>query len=403
MGHHGEVTSIIELTQSNKGYSGQPQGQGQGQVQADKCLLLCSTGEDATVRVWSPVGITGRMISVLRGHTNNVMCVIELLHPTTYPAPPSTGRSSLRSKGNASSVLRVDSRKGSHHSRDSGSIMTEGPGLGEKLEGEVEGVEGEGLSEGVGGSEAMSTGRRFSQSIGSQDMDRNQGDLDLPAEDSEVDDVGAGVRAGDASSVSASDVHGVNVSGSLSGGRGSVSKRSVHVSLYSQFTNDRNREHHQPISGRNSDILSHHSNNNHSNNNHSNHSNHNHHSGRHSNRNPTPVAHPDELALAQMHTDGYSELICSGSYDRTLRVWHWPTGRCLRVLHVGKCVHAITQLRNGRISVAGDDNIIQIWNWVSGVCEMSLEGHSNYVRALVQLSDGRLCSGSMDNNLKLWK
>ena len=38
-----------------------------------------------------------------------------------------------------------------------------------------------------------------------------------------------------------------------------------------------------------------------------------------------------------------------------------------------------------------------------GVCERTLDGHSNIVRCLVQLADGRVVSGSWDNTLKVWK
>ena len=39
----------------------------------------------------------------------------------------------------------------------------------------------------------------------------------------------------------------------------------------------------------------------------------------------------------------------------------------------------------------------------TGVCEMTLKGHSGFVRCLVQLADGRVVSGSADNTLKVWK
>ena len=402
MGHVGEVTSIIELTQSNKVFSGSTQGQQHDPNQIDRCFLLCTTGEDATVRIWSPVGINGRMISVLRGHTNNVMCVIELLHPTTYPVPPSTARSSINTnKSKRSGIPREDSRRGSHGSQSSlnslGSLTrrSELSGLGGSLGVEI-GLKGSGsggVGGGVGGSESMSTGRRLSQSTMGE-LDQNQQFQDHhdeqdqdphPAEESEIE-----VHDGEATSnLSVRDNNGIGMSGANTG-RSSVSRRSVHVQmrLDNHVTEDRHQEdesqhqqQHHPISDR--------SNNNNNNN----------------NRNQTNITYSDELSLslAQIDNDDKRALICSGSYDRTLRIWHWSTGRCLRVIRVGKNIHAIAQLHNGRISVAGDDNIITIWNWITGVCDMSLEGHANYVRSLVQLADGRLCSGSMDNTLKLWK
>jgi WD40 repeat protein len=85
------------------------------------------------------------------------------------------------------------------------------------------------------------------------------------------------------------------------------------------------------------------------------------------------------------------------------QVWHWPSGRCVRTLHVGTGVCALTQLRNGRLVVAGDTPVVTLWNWVAGACEVTLDGHCNYVRCVTQLADGRVCTGSMDNTLKLWR
>jgi len=129
------------------------------------------------------------------------------------------------------------------------------------------------------------------------------------------------------------------------------------------------------------------------------------------------------------------DVVCSGSLDQTVKVgaavrgqgrrcvallmltrsvspflhalhtqvWHWPSGRCVRTLPVGTGVCALTQLRNGRLVVAGDTPVVTLWNWVAGVCEVTLDGHCNYVRCVTQLADGRVCTGSMDNTLKLWR
>ena len=40
---------------------------------------------------------------------------------------------------------------------------------------------------------------------------------------------------------------------------------------------------------------------------------------------------------------------------------------------------------------------------LTGVCERTLEGHSDDVNCLAQLSDGRVVSGSCDSTLKVWK
>ena len=44
-----------------------------------------------------------------------------------------------------------------------------------------------------------------------------------------------------------------------------------------------------------------------------------------------------------------------------------------------------------------------IWDLVSGLCVMTLTGHTRAVRTVIQLSDGRICSGGADNKLMVWK
>ena len=50
-----------------------------------------------------------------------------------------------------------------------------------------------------------------------------------------------------------------------------------------------------------------------------------------------------------------------------------------------------------------EDNTWKVWNVNTGVCERTLEGHSNDVQCLIQLADGRVVSGSRDQTLKVWK
>ena len=50
----------------------------------------------------------------------------------------------------------------------------------------------------------------------------------------------------------------------------------------------------------------------------------------------------------------------------------------------------------------GADNVIKIWNWEENNCEITLNGHSDWVKCLFQLKNGYLLSGSADKTIKIW-
>jgi WD40 repeat protein len=231
-GHKGEVYSVTELTQSTK----------------TRGILVCTGGEDGTVRVWTPTGVSGRCVRVLRGHSNNVRCVVEITHPTIkYPPPASNNTTGWLTSRTPRSPTR---------------------------------------------------------------------------------------------------------SGRLTGRQSPTSELDLNPDPNSDLNPD-------PNSDLNSDP------------------------------NPDPAE--------------WVDLVCSGSADQTVRVWHWPSGRCVQLLKMGRGVHALTQLSNGRLCVVCDENAWSVWDWVKGERELTCEGHGSYVRSVIQLADGRVCTASLDNTLKLWK
>ena len=65
-------------------------------------------------------------------------------------------------------------------------------------------------------------------------------------------------------------------------------------------------------------------------------------------------------------------------------------------------VWCLVQLADGRVVSGSGDSTLKVWNVTTGVCEMTLKEHSDYVDCLVQLADGRVVSGSDDRTLKVW-
>lgn len=92
------------------------------------------------------------------------------------------------------------------------------------------------------------------------------------------------------------------------------------------------------------------------------------------------------------------------------RVWDTGTGQCLRTL-VHEDNAPVTTVRftpNGRYILAFTlDSCIRLWDYVSGTCKKTYQGHVNTKYSLggafgVSGSQGFIVSGSEDGNLVFW-
>ena len=100
--------------------------------------------------------------------------------------------------------------------------------------------------------------------------------------------------------------------------------------------------------------------------------------------------------------------VCSGSLDKTIRIWNPETGaQDLVIDHNKDSVSALCQFEDGRI-VSGSQftGMIYLWNisttFDAADCSDTLYGHKDTVTSLFQMADGRLCSSSADRSIKLW-
>lgn len=114
----------------------------------------------------------------------------------------------------------------------------------------------------------------------------------------------------------------------------------------------------------------------------------------------TMVGHTDTVRCLQMVQD--QQIVISGSYDETLKIWCLTSGRCLNTLrgHRGRvlCVY----VSDNKILLSGStDKTIKIWSLESGSNLQSLEGHLDAVTCL-SLEAKRIISGSLDRTIKLW-
>lgn len=125
------------------------------------------------------------------------------------------------------------------------------------------------------------------------------------------------------------------------------------------------------------------------------------------------------LALVEEH-EGRDRLLVSGHEDEAIRIWNTHTGELLRTLRghqdrvwsVGFAPVALmrclgldqSEADPERIVISGSaDRTIKLWDWRSGDCLKTFYGHTSWIWSVVCSPCGRyLASGSYDRTIKLW-
>lgn len=119
---------------------------------------------------------------------------------------------------------------------------------------------------------------------------------------------------------------------------------------------------------------------------------------------------PYLIAVLAGHTQsvrsvsGYGNIIVSGSYDSTVRVWDLlDNGRCKHVLtgHQDRVYSTTIDFQSKTCFSGSMDATINVWNFETGVLLNTLEGHNSLV-GLLNLVDGVLVSAAADSSLRIW-
>ncbi|KAK5996558.1 Cell division control protein 4 [Cladobotryum mycophilum] len=99
----------------------------------------------------------------------------------------------------------------------------------------------------------------------------------------------------------------------------------------------------------------------------------------------------------------HGDMLVSGSYDSTVRVWRISTGDALHVLHghTQKVYSVVLDHERNRCISGSMDSLVKIWDLTTGACLYTLEGHSLLV-GLLDLRDDRLVSAAADSTLRIW-
>jgi WD40 repeat protein len=98
-------------------------------------------------------------------------------------------------------------------------------------------------------------------------------------------------------------------------------------------------------------------------------------------------------------------VVVSGSDDEIVRLWDAVTGAPLQTLkgHSG-WVTPVAFSPDGKMVVSGSrDKTVRLWDAVTGAALQTLEGHSGVVWSVAFSPDGKLvASGSVDKTVRLW-
>ncbi|KAI1315081.1 hypothetical protein EDD11_001323 [Mortierella claussenii] len=98
---------------------------------------------------------------------------------------------------------------------------------------------------------------------------------------------------------------------------------------------------------------------------------------------------------------GSPRIVVSASGDKTIKIWSFETGECLRTLEGHARGIACIQFEGNLIVSGSSDRSIKIWDIARGECVKTLVGHDGLVRTL-QFTGGRIISGGYDETLKIW-
>lgn len=94
-------------------------------------------------------------------------------------------------------------------------------------------------------------------------------------------------------------------------------------------------------------------------------------------------------------------ILATGSYDATIKIWNIETGECIRTLEGHQGGVRTLQFDDGKLISGSLDKTIKIWNWHTGEVITSLQCHTDGVLS-VHFEGNLLASGSVDKTVKIF-
>jgi len=121
---------------------------------------------------------------------------------------------------------------------------------------------------------------------------------------------------------------------------------------------------------------------------------------------PNQAPGRSNLSVSVLAYTPNGDILVSGGYDRTIRVWNQITGQLtyppLRG-HTGR-IEAIAIHPNGEILASASRDGVRLWNLQTGELLAVLRGHGDWVKSLAFSRDGQLlATGGFDQTITIWQ
>ncbi|MGJ3250694.1 MAG: protein kinase domain-containing protein [Elainellaceae cyanobacterium] len=116
----------------------------------------------------------------------------------------------------------------------------------------------------------------------------------------------------------------------------------------------------------------------------------------------TLTEHSNRVTAVAVSPDG--QLLATGSFDRTIKLWAMPSGQLLRTLpRQPEPVQALAFSTNSQVLVSASGTAINLWAARTGTLLRPLSATAKAVRSLAFSPNGRILAvGSLDGTVELW-
>ena len=94
-------------------------------------------------------------------------------------------------------------------------------------------------------------------------------------------------------------------------------------------------------------------------------------------------------------------ILATGSYDSTIKIWDLDTGKEIRTLQGHAMGIRCLQFDDTKLISGSLDKTLKVWNWRTGECLSTYNGHSDGVISL-HFDSNLLASGSSDHTARIW-